>query len=364
MRRGWIVLIMLSVMVSVLVIAGSAQAAPVTKTCNPEDIDHWGPDCRPISIRRLPLPQVASSNSPLSQVLSFTYAYVMTGPVALYAHPADPEHGTAPLRVLEPGYIWVRLVERAVYNGQTWYLTDGGGYVSASQVAIQRPSAFQGIATLPRPAVPFAWVLNYVKASPQPGAKPEAKARQFKRYELVNLYDAREANGQVWYRVDNNQWLVQTVVARVEWRPRPLEVGPDEKWIDISLFEQTLAAYEGERMVYATLISSGLPQWATVKGVFRIHSKYTFAPMSGRRGLPDFYYLEDVPWTMYFYQDYAMHGAYWHDKFGWQHSHGCVNLPPLDAKWLYDWTTPVVPRGGQARAATQDEPGTWVWVHD
>ena len=117
-------------------------------------------------------------------------------------------------------------------------------------------------------------------------------------------------------------------------------------------------------MVYATLVSSGLPQWATVKGIFRIHSKYTFGPMVGREGLPDFYALEDVPWSMYFFQDYALHGAYWHDGFGWQHSHGCVNLAPLDAKWLFDWTSPFVPLGWRSKAATPAEQGTWVWVHD
>ena len=117
-------------------------------------------------------------------------------------------------------------------------------------------------------------------------------------------------------------------------------------------------------MVYATLVSSGLRQWPTAKGLFRIHTKITWGPMSGREGKPDFYSLEDVPWSMYFFEDYALHGAYWHDGFGYQHSHGCVNLAPLDAKWLYDWTTPVVPQGGAGATAPKAAPGTWVWVHD
>jgi hypothetical protein len=366
MRRVWIVVTLLVVGISVAMATASAQAAPASEKrhCNPEDTDNWGPNCEPIYRRRLPLPAVGSSGAwTIDQVLTFTYAYVMTGPVAVYSNPADPDWGVAPLRVLERGYVWVRLVDRAIYKGQTWYGTDGGGYVPASLVAIYKPSNFRGILTRPRPAVPFAWVLQHVQASPQPGAEPGANSRLFKRYDLVNIYDQREAGGQIWYRVETDQWLVQTAVAKVEWRERPPEVGPDEKWIEIGLFEQTLAAYEGDRMVYATLVSSGLPQWATVEGLFRIHSKYTFSPMDGREGLPDFYSLEDVPWSMYFFHDYALHGAYWHDGFGWQHSHGCVNLAPLDAKWLYDWTSPYVPQGWGGKAASPAEQGTWVWVH-
>lgn len=131
-------------------------------------------------------------------------------------------------------------------------------------------------------------------------------------------------------------------------------------------FEQTLAAYEGDRMVYATLVSSGLPQWDTDSGLFRIFAKVKIAKMSGREGLADYYFLEDVPWAMYFNKDMALHGAYWHDKFGFKHSHGCVNLPPQDAKWLFDWTTPTIGDSNWTMVADRlnNTEGTWVWVHD
>jgi hypothetical protein len=289
---------------------------------------------------------------------------VITGPVALYTDPADADNGTAPLRTLDAGYIWVRLLGQAVHNGQTWYLTDGGGYLPASVTAIYHPSAFHGISVSSQPAFPFAWVLRTGGTSAKPGEKPDTTSVVLKRYDMVNLYEQQEVDGQVWYRVGDNQWLVQTSVGKVEWTPRPADVGPGEKWIDVSLFEQTLAAYEGDQMVYATLVSSGLPQWPTVKGLFRIHTKVTWGPMSGRESLPDYYSLEDVPWSMYFHEDYALHGAYWHDGFGYRHSHGCVNLAPVDANWLYDWTTPTVEQGAWGALAPQDSPGTWVSVHD
>jgi lipoprotein-anchoring transpeptidase ErfK/SrfK len=105
----------------------------------------------------------------------------------------------------------------------------------------------------------------------------------------------------------------------------------------VNLFEQTLAAYVGDRMVYATLVSSGLPGWNTPPGLFQVWQKVKAGKMSGAENRPDYYFLEDVPWSLYFNQDVALHGAYWHNSFGYKHSHGCVNLAPLDAKWLFEW---------------------------
>jgi lipoprotein-anchoring transpeptidase ErfK/SrfK len=115
-------------------------------------------------------------------------------------------------------------------------------------------------------------------------------------------------------------------------------------------------------MVYATLVSSGLKQWKTDSGLFRIWVKVKLGKMSGREGFSDYYFLEDVPWTMYFNKAFALHGAYWHDRFGFPHSHGCVNLAPKDAKWLFDWTTPAATSGWSL--ASESASGTWVRVRD
>lgn len=155
--------------------------------------------------------------------------------------------------------------------------------------------------------------------------------------------------------------LLPRYISVVKPSARPEGVGPTDKWIDLSLFEQTLAAYEGDRIVYATLLSSGLPGWNTNEGLFRIWLKARTTDMSGRSGFPDYYSLEDVPWTMYFDRDIALHAAYWHDGFGFQHSHGCVNLPPQDARWLFDWARPTGETGWIL--PTDENPGTVVWVH-
>lgn len=118
--------------------------------------------------------------------------------------------------------------------------------------------------------------------------------------------------------------------------PRPQGVGPAERWIDVNLANQTLTAYEGDAAVFSTLVSSGTWQHPTVTGQFRTWIKYESQTMNGYLLGYD-YYLEDVPYVMYFFNDYAIHGAYWHNNFGVPMSHGCVNVSPADAGWLFNW---------------------------
>jgi lipoprotein-anchoring transpeptidase ErfK/SrfK len=106
----------------------------------------------------------------------------------------------------------------------------------------------------------------------------------------------------------------------------------EERWIDVDLSEQVLTAYESSVPVYTTLVSSGLPATPTPIGRFRIWIRLRFDDMAG-----DGYYLEDVPFVMYFYEGYALHGVTWHGNFGHPMSHGCVNLPTDAAEWLYFW---------------------------
>jgi lipoprotein-anchoring transpeptidase ErfK/SrfK len=119
---------------------------------------------------------------------------------------------------------------------------------------------------------------------------------------------------------------------------RPLGVGMYERWIDINLSTQTLTAFEGDTAVFSTAVSSGLSNHPTVTGQFRIWLRYESQTMDGTRLGYD-YYLENVPYVMYFFEDYAIHGAYWHNNFGTPMSHGCVNVHPTDAGWLYTWAS-------------------------
>lgn len=119
---------------------------------------------------------------------------------------------------------------------------------------------------------------------------------------------------------------------------RPIGVGPNERWIDVNLTQQRLVAYEGDTPVFDTLVSSGTWNHPTVTGQFRVWLRFTSQTMDGRR-LGYNYYLENVPYVMYFYQDYALHGTFWHNNFGTPMSHGCVNLPTPAAEWIFNWST-------------------------
>lgn len=105
-----------------------------------------------------------------------------------------------------------------------------------------------------------------------------------------------------------------------------------ERWIDVDLAAQTVHAYEGEEMVRSFLSSTGRAATPTVTGQYRIWIKFLYDDMRGPG-----YYLKDVPYVMYFYKGYGLHGTYWHNNFGTPMSNGCVNLSIEDAAWLYDF---------------------------
>jgi lipoprotein-anchoring transpeptidase ErfK/SrfK len=107
-----------------------------------------------------------------------------------------------------------------------------------------------------------------------------------------------------------------------------------EHWIDINLTNQTVYAYEGNTVVNSFVVSTGTWQHPTVTGQYRVYVKYRYTDMSGPG-----YYLPNVPFTMYFYQGYALHGTYWHSNFGTPMSHGCVNFSIPDAEWIYNFST-------------------------
>jgi lipoprotein-anchoring transpeptidase ErfK/SrfK len=117
--------------------------------------------------------------------------------------------------------------------------------------------------------------------------------------------------------------------------PKPQEaVGNGDRWIDVDLTNQMVYAYEGDVIVNSFLVSTGTWLTPTVTGEYKIYVKYRSAPMRGPG-----YYLPNVPYIMYFYKSYGLHGTYWHNNFGTPMSHGCVNLRTDDAAWLFDWAS-------------------------
>ncbi len=114
--------------------------------------------------------------------------------------------------------------------------------------------------------------------------------------------------------------------------PEGVEAG--DHWVDVDLSEQMVYAYEGYYQVNEFLVSTGTYLHPTVTGTYSIYVMYRYADMAGPG-----YYLPDVPYVMYFYQGYGLHGTYWHNNFGTPMSHGCVNLRIEDAGWIFDWAS-------------------------
>jgi len=163
-------------------------------------------------------------------------------------------------------------------------------------------------------------------------------------------------------------WIAAEALVFAARRDDPLGyAATGKKWIDVSIKKQLLVAWEGTRAVYGTLVSTGRggmadPEGttATIRGTFFIRAKHVSGTMDGNEG-QDSNELHDVPFIQYFHEGYALHGAFWHDEFGKPRSHGCVNLAPTDAAWLFDWTDPFVPP--EWHGAVNSEGGTLVWTH-
>lgn len=122
----------------------------------------------------------------------------------------------------------------------------------------------------------------------------------------------------------------------------PEDIGEDEFWVEVNLTQQKLIAYRGDQVLKTFTVSTGLWNTPTVTGHYQVYVMYESTTMSGPG-----YWLPDVPWTMYFFKGYGIHGAYWHDNFGTEMSHGCVNMKIDEAKWVYE----------------RSQIGTWVVIH-
>ncbi len=114
----------------------------------------------------------------------------------------------------------------------------------------------------------------------------------------------------------------------------PSGVGENEHWVDVNLTQQRAYAYEGTSMVRSFLVSTGTWLHPTVTGTFHIYVMYRYADMPGPG-----YDLPNVPYVMYFYEGYGLHGTYWHSNFGTPMSHGCINFRTDDAGWVFNWAS-------------------------
>ncbi len=264
------------------------------------------------------------------------------------------------------------------WNGRPWYKTTKGLVAPADRFWVTQGSEFHGTELDGEHlSLPVAWTYGWQKARPKytldagTGRMQAAGALEYRALVALTGKDVR-IGGKRYVESKDGFWVLASQLRITEPGPPPADLAPNERWVDVNLETQTLVVFEGTRPIYATLISSGKENkdkekdHRTPTGDYRVREKHVTTTMDGDGSaagdLP--YSIEDVPYVMYFHKAYALHGAFWHSNYGTQMSHGCVNLAPLDAKWVFMNTEPRLPEGWHGVWATAEHPGSRVILHD
>lgn len=310
-----------------------------------------------ISFPILPLP--AKKADPELSKIDVHYAEVRTPNAPVYGtlEAAMTHKRKLAVNHINAGFAYISYQTASEIDGKRYYNTGPGAWMTAADVSrIGVLPRFQGMNFYKTPKTSFGWVLAYLSPEPvetkhTPGNQiKDYTGHSFKDHDIVQIYDIQRVDEMDWFLVGPDEWLSDRVVAMVTPNNVPPEGVKNDRWIAVNLKEQTLSVYDNHQLVFATLIASGMEPFWTKPGLFQIREKLDKTPMRGTAGpsSEDAYYLEDVPWTMYFDEARALHGAYWRAKLGFPQSHGCINMTVGDAHWLFNWA----------------EVGDWVYVWD
>ena len=266
------------------------------------------------------------------------------------------------LRMRRGFYVSLDAEERD--GNRRFYRTVRGAYVRADAVSANEPPSHRGIILGGRWQLPIAVVYrgNTSRLRRVGTSDRFREVGRLEKHTPLRVVDTLERHGQT-YAITPTGDLVRG--ASLRWAravARPAEVQAEERWVHVSLGEQMLVAYQGETPVFATTVSTGRAGYETPTGVFRIASKHVSTTMDDLNAGEEAYLIEDVPWTLYFEGNYALHAAFWHDGFGRTRSHGCVNMAPADARWLFHWAGPELPASWHGVFASRERLGTAVVI--
>lgn len=330
--------------------SGSVVCAPGVYSRPPEDCVVNGPSIYLSQLARIGLTVPAASlpavaSDPSLAALPFHYFHVISqDPVVVGAAPGDE----AGAQLLYPGFVYVGYQDRLDTGHGIYYMMENGGWIPGKGERVGEISTYQGLEFQATPRNSFGWTFEDIPVQTAPGYGASLTGQRLQPFSVIQIYATLSAAGADWNMIGLDQWVEARKVAQVVVNTQsPDGSNGSPRWIDVNLAEQTVAVYENNQLVFATMIASGMEPFWTRPGLFQIKEKKATETM--RNNDPsDFYYLEDVPWTMYFDGPRALHGAYWRTRFGYPQSHGCVNLSVGDAHWLYNWA----------------HVGDWVYVHD
>lgn len=332
----------------------------------------WNTDCSPLGPSQylqemaevgisFPLPNLPIIKpDPSLNEINYKYAFVNNDdkkvPVYNTLQAAAQGNKKGIVRRIGKGFNYVSYTEVGFVNGRPFYHTENG-WVASKDITLSNIPTFQGVELVKTPERPFGWILTHfvpgerLETKRTPGFSKDDYTGYYRNHlDIVQIYDTKKIGKWNWYMIAPNEWVFQTNISVVTPNTTPPEGNNWTRWIEVNLYEQTIAVYENNELVFATLISSGAAPYYTYPGTFQIFEKLPSTEMRGdfTGDSSDAYYLENVPWTMYFDGSRALHGAYWRPLLGFPQSHGCVNLSVGDSKWLYDWA----------------QMGDWVYVWD
>ena len=262
---------------------------------------------------------------------------------------AAAEDGT-PVGTISTGAIrYVSYDDIAEINGKSYV------HSKARELWLRASPASVTTTTLGRtftktPETDFGWVFEGCNPYLEPDYNSGQSSEYYEREEVLNLYETRVTDDTIWFKVGENQWLDRIHFRAAHVNTTPPEGVPGGRWIEVDLQEQVVMVYDNYELVYACMVATGMAPYYTRPGVFQIYEKKESENMTGsfETDGSDYYWLEDVPFTMYFDKLRAFHGAYWRAWYGYEQSHGCVNMSIGDSHWLYNWA----------------EVSDWVYVHD
>ena len=283
----------------------------------------------------------------------------------------DEADGTLSKRMIKGFFI---AVDRTFgWNDRMWYKATDGLIAPADRMIIPKTPDLEGIeltdGVTQAGFVTWRKGYRYVWANADDAPKRGDKLKRFTAFALTGK--TRLHTKERYRETVDGWWFNEKQGTYTDPGPRPAEVSADEKWIDVSLARKTLLAFVGDKPVYAAIISPGKRSKIKAKdhrtkiGKWRVREKHITTTMDGDGPSGDLpYSIQDVPYVQYYDGSYALHGAFWHNNFGRQQSHGCVNLSPHDAKHLFFWTEPQLPRGWHGVWSSNKRKGTLVVVHD
>jgi hypothetical protein len=286
------------------------------------------------------------------------YAFVRFDGTRAYAHPSDYFRNDY-TEAFGKGFGIVVTGEQ-VYEGVEFIRTRRHLWIERGSVHFVDGSAFSGVKIERGKPLNVAWVF------PGPARvleRPQGRViKRLNRHAAVHIESTKGA----WAKLIGGGWMHLSTLARAKQVEAPEGVGPTDRWIDIDVERQVLVAYEGPIPMFTTLVSTGknTKQSETPFGVFQLWVKLDYTDMDDieRTDIPKNYSIQDVPWVQFFKGSYGFHAAFWHNDFGRRRSHGCINLSPADARYLFQFTQPTLPPGWNAILPMPEDRPTTVQV--